>query len=155
MFHPPYLRAGAAAANRPLCKNHGNIMAEAWPLGRLFWAFACPAARFVLGFTTGASDVKGHDMGFAISACAPSAAQFHLANATPAKPALVPKPPAPPPVAPVTPPASAEAIMMENACHQDPPAGIEFDDVPFQDDAVLSDDIIRPDPPKADKTAPE
>ena len=99
-------------------------------------------------------------MGLSIHALPPHALApvapllHHTANTAAPKPALAPKPPPAPAIAPVAPPASAQAIMMENATHADPPAGIEFDDVPFQDDAVLSDDIIRPDPVTPPVTPP-
>lgn len=81
-------------------------------------------------------------MDLVVSACAPLVSQPY-----PAAIAAVPKPPLArpspqPAIAPVTPPASAEAVVMQNA-HPDPPAGIAFDDVPFTGDAaVLVDDII-------------
>lgn len=83
-------------------------------------------------------------MGFAVTAVALAPLLQPLAQSTPLiRVAPASPPPTRSPIAPVTAPASAEAIMLQNA---QPPAGIEFDDVPFQDEAVLSDDIIRPDP---------
>ena len=85
-------------------------------------------------------------MGFAVYSVTQLAPVLHpLTQLVPPQrvaPALVPPSP---PIAPVGPPASAEAMVMENARHhQDPPAGIEFDDVPFTGDAaVLVDDIIQ------------
>lgn len=131
-------------------------MAVRWLLAKLLRAFPCKGGSVLLMSDLGATVVKGQIMGFAISACAPAAAaQFHPAPAAvQPKPTLVTKPPPQPAITPVTPPASAEAIMMENARHPDAPAGIEFDDVPFQDDTVLSDDIIRPDPVAAKPMPP-
>ena len=86
-------------------------------------------------------------MGFAVNAVTCLTPLLHpLAHPTPLpRVVLASTPPPSPPIAPVHAPASAEAIMWQNAQDPEPPAGIEFDDVPFQDDAVLSDDIIRPD----------
>jgi hypothetical protein len=86
-------------------------------------------------------------MGFAVTAVALAPLLQPLAQPTPlTRVAPASPPPTRSPIAPVTAPASAEAIMLQNAQPPEPPAGIEFDDVPFQDEAVLSDDIIRPDP---------
>ncbi len=84
-------------------------------------------------------------MDLVVTTCAPLGLQAH-----PAPFAATPKPPlakpAPQPVLiPVMPPASAEAVVMQNA-RPAPPTGIEFDDVPFTGDAaILVDDIVRPD----------
>ena len=86
-------------------------------------------------------------MGFAVFSVTQLAPVLHPLT-QPVQPPRVPlasTPPPSPPIAPVSAPASAEAMVMENASHtQDPPTGIEFDDIPFTGDAaILVDDIIQ------------
>lgn len=86
-------------------------------------------------------------MGFAVFSVTQLAPLLHPQSTTAPLPRvpLASAPPPSPPISPVAPPASAEAMVMENASHhQDAPAGIEFDDVPFTGDAaILVDDIIQ------------
>ena len=92
-------------------------------------------------------------MDLVVPACAPVVLQANRAAI--AAPAKLPLTKAAPPSViaaavitlarpPVRASASAEAMVMQNA-RRDPPAGIEFDDVPFTGDAdILVDDIIQP-----------